>query len=194
RLYSTYLGGSGDDVGQGIAVDGAGSAYVTGNTVSINFPTTNPMQAGFGGGSDAFVTKLDITGSTRLYSSFLGGPGNEFAGGIAVDGAGNAYVTGWTNSIDFPTTNPMQASLAGGSDAFFTKLTSTGSVRLYSTYVGGSGDDFGQGIAVDGAGNAYITGYAYSTNFPIANPLQAIGGGGNPDAFVLSISGAAPTA
>src|SRR5262249_32487809 len=140
---STYLGGSGDDAGLGIAVDGAGNAYVTGNTSSTNFPTTNPMQATKAGGTyDAFVAKLNSTGSTRLYSTYLGGSGDDAGLGIGVDGAGNAYITGYTRSNNFPTTNPMQASFGGGVyDAFVTKLDITGSTRLYSTYLGGGAND-----------------------------------------------------
>src|SRR5262249_7374857 len=153
------LGGSGYDEGKGIAVDSAGNAYITGRSQSTDFPTANPMQGSNAGGDDAFVTKLNNTGSARVYSTYLGGNLLDICEGIAVDGAGNAYVTGYTRSTNFPTTGPMQASHGGGFyDAFVTKLNNTGSTRLYSTYLGGSGDDVGQGIAVDGAGNAYVTG------------------------------------
>src|SRR5262249_9410147 len=185
-LYSTYLGGSGYDQGNSIAVDGAGNAYVTGYTYSTNFPTTNPMQGSNAGSVDTFVTKLNSTGSTRVYSTYLGGSGDDIGNGIAVDGAGNAYVTGYTDSTDFPTTFPMQGSNAGFVDAFVTKLNNTGSTRLYSTYLGGSGVDQGSGIAVDGTGNAYVTGYTTSANFPTTNPMQA-SFGGLVDAFVTKL-------
>src|SRR5262249_26024233 len=126
-FYSTYLGGSGTDIGYSIAVDGVGNAYVTGQTTSTDFPTTNPMQPSNGGGYDAFVTKLNSAGSVRLYSTYLGGSGTDFGNNIAVDSSGNAYVTGYTDSTNFPTTNPMQASNAGFTDVFVTKLNSTGS-------------------------------------------------------------------
>jgi beta-propeller repeat-containing protein len=192
-VYSTYLGGSGFDDGNGIAVDGSGNAYVTGSTLSTNFPTANSLQASNGSGSinyDAFVTKINATGSAYVYSTYLGGSGFDRGGGIAVDGSGNAYVTGSTNSTNFPTTDPIQASYGGGNgDAFVTKINAAGSALVYSTYLGGGGFDDGSGIAVDGSGNAYVTGGTGSTNFPTANPLQAsIGGGG--DAFVTKINAA----
>jgi hypothetical protein len=190
-VYSTYLGGSGSDVGISIGVDGSGNAYLTGGTSSTNFPAVNPLQASLGGVQNAFVTKINAAGSALVYSTYLGGSGDDLGYGIAVDGAGNAYVTGVTNSTDFPTTNPMQASNGGGAfDAFVTKINAAGSAYVYSTYLGGSGDDIGNGIAVDGAGNAYITGYTTSTNFPTINPLQPSYGGGIADAFVTKINAA----
>jgi plastocyanin len=186
-VYSTYLGGSGGDQGQGIAVDASGSAYVTGLTSSTNFPTANPLQAANGGANDAFVAKLNTAGSALVYSTYLGGSGDDFGDGIAVDALGNAYVTGLTGSTNFPTANPLQATHGGGIyDAFVAKLNAAGSALAYSTYLGGSGGDQGQGIAVDASGNAYVTGYASSTNFPTANPLQAANGGGA-DGFVAKI-------
>jgi hypothetical protein len=184
--YSTYLGGSGDDFGYGIAVDSAGNAYITGQTVSTNFPTANPVQPANAGGIDAFVAALDPTGSTLLYSTYLGGSGEDVGYGIGVDSAGNAYVTGWTKSTNFPTANPFQPAYGGGFyDAFVTALDHTGSVLLYSTYLGGNDVDVGFGIAVDSAGNAYVTGYTGSNNFPTANPLQPTNGG--IDAFVTKL-------
>ena len=188
--YSTYLGGNSDDYGEGIAVDSSGNAYVTGYTTSTNFPTASPLQASFRGGtSDAFVTKLNANG-TLAYSTFLGGSGDDAGYGIAVDSSGNAYVTGYTSSINFPTASPLQGSFGGVRDAFVTKLTASGTLA-YSTYLGGSGDDEAFGIAVDNAGNAYVTGQTASTNFPTATPLQGSNRGGY-DAFVtkLTASGA----
>ena len=189
-VYSTYLGGSDDDVGHGIAVDGAGNAYVTGLTRSANFPAVNPFQRAYAGGGDAFVTKLNATGSALVYSTYLGGSDQEAGHGIAVDGAGNAYVTGWTRSANFPAVNAFQGTYGGGiMDAFVTKLNTTGSALVYSTYLGGSNTDFGFGIAVDAAGNAYVTGETESGNFPTANSLQpAFGGTG--DAFVTKLNAA----
>jgi hypothetical protein len=166
-IYSTYLGGSGADVSFGIAVDSAGSAYVTGYTSSSNFPTMNPVQSANDGGGDVFVTKINAAGSALVYSTYLGGSAADFGRGIAVDSAGNAYVSGFTSSTDFPTKNPLQASYGGGADdAFVAKLNSTGSALIYSTYLGGDADDMGTAIAVDSAGNAYVTGLAPSSNFP----------------------------
>ena len=146
-VYSTYLGGSSADFGCGIAVDGAGSAYVTGGTRSTDFPTTaGAAQTTYAGGFDAFVTKLDATGSGLVYSTYLGGSDGDVGFGIAVDGAGSAYVTGVTVSTDFPTTaGAVQTTHAGDiADAFVTKLDATGSGLVYSTYLGGSGSEFGR--------------------------------------------------
>src|SRR5262249_53401688 len=189
-VYSTYLGGSGTgsygDGGYGIAVDGAGNAYLTGFTYSTDFPTTNAFQTTNKGLSSAVVTTVSADGSSLVYSSYLGGSGYSFDGdfsrGIAVDGAGNAYLTGSTYSTDFPTTNAFQPTKGGnGLNAFVTKVSSDGSSLVYSSYFGGSGysdeGDFGRGIAVDGAGNAYLTGSTISADFPTANAFQPIKGG-----------------
>src|SRR5439155_27335562 len=173
--YSTYLGGTLDDVGYDIAVDSAGLAYVSGRTVSTNFPTSmNPFQAMNRGQGDGFVTKLNAQGNALAYSTYLGGTGSDFAYGIAVDSAGLPYVTGWTDSTNFPTSNPLQPNNGGQSDAFVTKFSATGNTLAYSTYFGGTGIDSGYGIAVDSAGLAYVTGLTQSTNFPTANPFQAM--------------------
>src|SRR5439155_4788919 len=162
----------GFDEGLGIAVDAAGNAYVTGLTDSTNFPTTaEAFQAAFGGGGvDAFVTKLDPTGSALVYSTYLGGSGSDEGLGIAVDASGNAYLVGVSDSTNFPTTaEAFQAAFGGGgADTFVTKLDPTGSTRVYSTYLGGSGFDTiqGSGLAVDASGNAYVTGLTFSTDFP----------------------------
>jgi uncharacterized repeat protein (TIGR01451 family) len=186
-VYSTYLGGSGADYGYGIALDSARNAYVTGLTSSTNFPTKNSFQGANAGNSDAFVTKLSPTGSALVYSTYLGGSDNDQASGITLDSAGNAYVTGRTYSTNFPTKNPFQGANAGGYDAFVTKLSPIGSTLVYSTYLGGSGDDEATGIALDSARNAYVTGRTVSTNFPTQNPFQAANAGGT-DAFVTKLA------
>jgi hypothetical protein len=190
-LYSTYLGSSGNDGGSGIAVDSSGNAYVMGSTTSSNFPiTAGALQPTFGGGStDAFVSKLNRTGSALLYSTYLGGSNGNGGEGIAVDSSGNAYVIGNTFSSDFPiTAGALQPTLGGKEDAFVSKLNSTGSALLYSTYLGGSGSDESEGIAVDSSGNAYVTGYTTSSNFPItAGALQPTLRG-NEDAFVSKLN------
>jgi Beta-propeller repeat/HYDIN/CFA65/VesB-like, Ig-like domain len=190
--YSTYLGGSSGDAGYGIAVDQSGNVYVAGSTSSPDFPTASPEQAADGGSADAFVSKLDPTGTTLLYSTYLGGNGFDQANAIAVDASGNVYVAGSTASTDFPTAGALQSTPGGAGDAFVAKLDSTGSKLLYSTYLGGSGADFGRGIAVDSSGNAYVTGSTQSLDFPTASPLQAANAGGT-DAFVseLNASGSA---
>src|SRR5882724_2874558 len=192
-FYSTYLGGSGDDEGLAIAVDTVGNTYVTGRTNSTNFPTTaGAFQTTSGALFDAFVTKLDPTGSALLYSTYLGGSGSDEGRGLAVDTVGNTYVTGRTSSTDFPTTTgAFQAAPGGVGSAFVTKLDSTGSALLYSTYLGGSGIDEGFGIAVDTVGNAYVTGVIGSTDFPTTTGAFQSTLGGFSDAFVAKLN---PTA
>jgi hypothetical protein len=192
-VYSTYLGGSGNDGATGITIDSAGNLYVTGVTTSTDFHTANPLQATHGGGLfDAFVAKLNPSGNQLVYSTYLGGSGEDRGFRIAADAAGNAYVTGDTNSTDFPTANASQKSDGGGVDAFVAKLNPSGSQLVYSTYVGGSGIDCGTAVAVDSAGSAFVTGFTSSLDFPTANPLQQSYGGGAFDAFiaVLDPSGA----
>jgi hypothetical protein len=189
-VYSTYMGGSDIDWGAGIAVDGGGNAYVTGSTNSTNFPTLNQYQTDQVG-TNVFVTKLDTTKSgnaSLVYSTYLGGNDDDLGYGIAVDGSSNAYVTGFTYSIDFPTLNQYQTDQTD-IDVFVTKIdtTKSGNASLvYSTYLGGSSSDYGNGIAVDGRGNAYVTGYTMSTDFPIRNQYQTDQAGD--DAFVAKIS------
>ena len=187
--YSTYLGGSGDEGGLGIAIDSAGDSYVTGNTTSSNFPTQNPTQQTYAGGlDDVFVTKFDPTGTTLIYSTYLGGSADDVGEAIAVDSAGNAYVTGYTTSTDFPTMNAFQPLNGGASDAFVTKINSTGGL-VYSTYLGGKSNDIGYGIAVDSLGHAYVAGQAGSGNFPKKNAFQSRLGGAT-DAFVTKFNSA----
>ncbi len=190
-VYSTYLGGGGDDQGLGIAVDSSGNAYVTGYTASTDFPIVGAAQASYGGSiADAFVTKLNPTGSALVYSTYLGGGKDDQGLGITVDSSGNAYVTGYTASTDFPIVGAAQASYGGSvTDAFVTKLNPTGSVIVYSTYLGGGRDDQGWGIAVDSSGSAYVTGYTASTNFPTVNPIQNVNHG-IVDVFVVKLNGA----
>lgn len=216
-IYSTYLGGNGDDLGRGIAVDAAGNAYVTGRTDSLNFPVLNAYDNAFSAGDcvdfsgnpipcfDAFVTKLNANGSAVLYSTYLGGSGleNGDAGDIAVDAVGNVYVIGNTESLDFPTTpNAYQSQPGGGSggvggnegDAFIAKLDTkaSGLVSLvYSTYLGSNNGDSGYGIAVDAAGNIYVTGFTKSRNasrpFPITAGACQPNFGGDTDIFVAML-------
>jgi photosystem II stability/assembly factor-like uncharacterized protein len=184
-VYSSFLGGSGSDNGAGIAVDAAGNAYLTGITLSTDFPTVHAFQPTPGGGIDndnAFVTKVSADGSSLVYSSYLGGSGYNLGYGIAADAAGNAYLTGVTSSTDFPTANAFQPTLRGRGNAFVTKVSADGSSLVYSSYLGGSGDnnyggESGNGIAVDAAGNAYLTGSTTSADFPTVNPLQQVKGG-----------------
>ena len=199
-VYSTYLGGSGDDRGIRIDVDNAGNAYAAGATSSTNFPTVNPIQGANGGGAfDVFVTKINAAGSALFYSTFLGGAGGDRGVGIAVDkNSGEVYVTGRTDSVNFPTTNGAfdtscgtDGSCNGGFlDGFAAKINSSGSSLVYSTYLGGSGEDRGVGIAVDSSGNAYVVGRTASSDFPTSDPIQGTYGGGDFDAFVTKINAA----
>ena len=191
-IYATYLGGDGTDIGRAIAADSSGNAYVTGETGSTNFLTANALQATRVAGSDAFVAKVNAAGSALTYSTYLGGSGTDVGRGIALDSSGNAYVTGSTMSSDFPAAIPFQGSIAGGQDAFVTKLNAAGSALSYSTYLGDSGFDKAKAIAVDSAGNAYITGETNSTDFPTAGPVQATLGGGS-DIFVTKVNPGTPT-
>jgi hypothetical protein len=190
-VYSTYLGGSGRSGTEAtaIAIDSAGNAYVTGATNALNFPTVNPLQSTGALLGDAFVTKLNATGSALVYSTYLGGGAGSSGSGIAVDASGNAYVTGSTDSTDFPTASALQSAFGGGSaDAFVAKIDAAGSALVYSTFLGGSGNDVSNGVAVDASGNAYVTGYTSSTDFPTADPLPPANAGGPSDAFVAEFN------
>lgn len=192
-LYSTYVGGYGDDSGTGIAVDSAGNAYVTGSSDSTNLPTYSAFQSSNRGGQDAFVLKLGPAGNQLVYCTYLGGSAGsaglpEQGAGIAVDVAGNAYVIGTTSSNNFPIMNGLRTQLiGGGTDAFLAKLSPWGTNLLYSTYIGGTGIDYGTSIAVDAYGNVHAVGYTGSPDFPVSNPLQA-SNAGNYDTFVLSLA------
>ena len=190
--YSTYLGGSFDDSGHGIAVDSAGNAYVAGSTDSTDFPTTPGAFQVTCGASCFFVTKLDSDGSALVYSTYIGpisGPTVGEVSGVAVDAHGNAYVTGYTSSTDFPLVNPIQPIYGGGNfDAFVTEINAAGSALVYSTYLGGAGEERSYGIAVGATGNAYVTGVTSSTDFPLVNPIQSTYGGSIWDAFVTKIN------
>jgi hypothetical protein len=190
-VYSTYLGGGSTDHGSAIAVDMSGSAYVTGSTWSADFPVASAFRGTLAGGQDAFVTRLSSDGGTLLFSTYLGGSGGSVAypeagQGIALDTQGNAYVAGVTSSADFPVLHPLAASLRGWTDAFVSKLSASG-VLVYSTYLGGSGVDFGNAVAVDSGGSAYIAGCTYSSDLPVFNAVQNTSGG-DYDAFLAKLS------
>lgn len=219
-IYSTYLGGGdknvsfGNDSGGDITVDSEGNAYVTGSTDAIDFPTTpgaldrscgtdglcNPFDdQGFAIPTpDAFISKLNPTGTTLLYSTYLGGSGSDGGGSIRVDDIGNAYIAGFTSSSDFPLRMPVQASLNGSfADIFISKLNTTGSTLLYSTYLGGTQRDSLTGLALDAAGSAYVVGTTNSADFPVTTgAFQTAFAGGNDrfdslfhgDAFIAKIS------
>jgi Beta-propeller repeat len=178
-IYATFLGGSGDEQTGGIAVDSAGNAYVTGSTTSKNFPVTAGVFQGEcklkndGSCASAFVTKLNAPGTQVLYSSYLGGHGTQSGLGIALNSLGNAFVTGQTDAKDFPATaGSAQPVPAGVPDAFVAQFSSSGSHLNYSTFLGGSGADESNAIALDSSGNAYVTGRTESANFPVKSAFQ----------------------
>ena len=201
--YATFLGSSLTDIGRGIAVDSAGQAYATGSTKSANFPASGGpgYDTGYNGNVDAFVVKLNAAGTGLIYATFLGAGGDDGGRSIAVDGAGQAYVTGYTNSADFPASHGpgYDTSYNGGwcqgepcQDTFVVKLNATGTGLGYATFLGGSGDDyhFKCGIAVDSAGQAYITGGTASTDFPVGPGCDTSYNGGEGDAFVVKLNAA----
>ncbi len=192
-VYSTYLGGSDNDIGFEIALDSSNNAYVTGVARSSNFPTANALQSALSGTSDAFVTKLNAAGSAFVYSTYLGGTADDSGNGLAVDSSGNAYVTGGTSSTNFPLLNPTQGTNGGGVDAFVTRLNTAGSALVFSTYFGGSGTDAALDIALDSAGSMYLTGRTSSTNLPVLGPVQSANGGGATDVFISKLSETPPS-
>jgi hypothetical protein len=176
-VYSTYLGGNALDLCAGIALDASGNAYVAGSTNSDIFPVLAPLQTNLLGTTNAFVAKLNPAGSALMYSTYLGGSNIDNATAIAVDSTGEAYVTGDTASIDFPTTlGVVQNALKGQYNAFVAKLSVTGNGLVYSTLIGGSDTDVGTSIAIDAAGRTVIGGYTSSFDFPTFNPIQAFQG------------------
>jgi hypothetical protein len=185
--YSSYLGGSGDDRALGVAMDAAGNVYLVGTTNSSNFPLRGALQSAPGGSDEAFVTKINAAGTDLVYSTFLGGSGNDRAESVAVDSAGNVYLVGTTQSTNFPRSNASQNSYGGNSDAFAAKLNANGNALLFSTYLGGSSYDVGFDVAADGSGALFAVGYTESTNFPVANPFRATQSGDR-DAFVSKFS------
>ena len=209
-MYSTYLGGGGEDYASAIAVDTLGNAYVTGRSTSGNFPTTagafQVINHASSSWYNAFVTKLNPTGTALVYSTYLGGSGaphdtetqfGDVGQGIAVDGSGNAYVTGLTQSTTFPVTTGAYQTVNNSTlpgeifNAFVAKLNATGTKLVYSTYLGGGGEDYASAIAVDTLGNAYVTGRSTSGNFPTtAGAFQVINHASTsfPDAFVAKLN------
>ncbi|MCK4302193.1 MAG: SBBP repeat-containing protein, partial [candidate division Zixibacteria bacterium] len=181
-VYSSFLGGSGDDVGTAVALDDAGRLYVTGNTSSADFNlTAEPYDADLGGVMDAFVTRFSPSGATLEFSTFLGGEISDYAVGITTDMNQNAFVTGYTSSSDFPTVGGFDPTYNGGQsygDAFITKFGVDGDSLVYSTFLGGSEDDFGLALAVDDDLNTYVTGYTFSdADFPLMGPFDMNLGG-----------------
>ncbi len=211
-LYSTYFGGSSPStglvLGGGIAVDSNSNAYITGGTNFTDMPLLNAYQGLNEGGFDAFVAKINpsgVTGAQLLYSTYLGGSGDDVGFGVAVDSSPDAYITGWTNSTDFNAgttgTTALQVANGGGTDAFLAKIgipcTGTGCVTFdvpltYFSYLGGAGTDVGTSVTVDNSAGARVIGWTNSPNFPIVgSPVQSTFGGGTSDAFFATMDTAA---
>jgi hypothetical protein len=193
-VYGTFLGGSGNDAISDLALDGGDNVYLTGKTYSPNFPTTaGVFDRGYSGGEDVFVTKLDAFGTSLVYSTLLGGSlsnsANEAGQGIAVDLTGQVFVTGYTYSSNFPTTaDAFDPSYNGNEDAFMARLSENANQLLYSTFLGAENNEAGYGVAVDAAGNAYLTGYTRSNHFPTAGEVPGdVYQGGGIDAFIAKL-------
>ncbi|MBI4904323.1 MAG: SBBP repeat-containing protein [Acidobacteria bacterium] len=190
---ATYLGGSGGASGEAITTDKQGNVYVAGTVSSNYFPTAEAMQPLFAGSNDIFISKFDPTGRELIYSTYLGSYGDDRALAITVDDAGQVYVAGYSSSPEFPMKGALQArfsggSLANGGDIVVAALDASGSSLLFSTFLGGTMDDFGRSIALDGEGNIWIAGSTNSQDFPLVNPLQDTYGGGTRDGFVLKLA------
>jgi hypothetical protein len=184
-LYSTYLGGNGGAVGtpeqaNAIAVDGGGNAYVAGVTNSPNFPVTaSAFQTAFNGVEDTFVAKVNAVGSALVYCTYLGGTGLDWASGVAIDSSGNAYVAGYTSSFDFPTVAPVQTGFKGLYDAFVFKLNGAGNALNFSSYLGATGSDLSNAIALDLSGNVFVGGQTNSLDLALQGALQSSNQGGS---------------
>lgn len=185
-VYATYLGGTGEDIGYGIALASGGEAVVAGSTQSINFPVASAYRPASAGGADAFVLRLNAAGSALVFSTYVGGSGDDVARGVAVSGQ-TTCAAGTTQSANFPTLNAWRGFYGGGGDAFVTCFS--GSSLLSSTYIGGSGSDTGMGVALDNAGQVYVTGYTTSGDYPAVNALQSVLSGPD-DGFVVRLSAA----
>ncbi len=193
--FSTFLGGAGNEHSGGVAVDSSDNVYIAGGTTSTNFPVVGSIQAVNGGGENAFLAKINSTGTAIVYSTYLGGSGggggagaSEEANGVAVDASGNAYLAGVTNSANFPVTiGALQTSYNGVQDAFAAKVNAAGNALVYSTYLGGSSFNWISGLAVSSIGNIYVAGYTSSPDFPTVAPIQT-GFNGLYDAFVSEIN------
>jgi len=192
-IYASYIGGSSGDAVRGAQVDALGDLYLAGDTSSTDFPTLNPIQPDYGGGTlDAWVVELNPAASALIFSTYWGGSGSDSILDLELDPLGNVYLAGYTSSADFPTVNPTQRSYGGGlcgsshtpcTDAFLTKMNPGGSTVFFSTYLGGNTNDTAAGMAVDAEGRAYLAGYT-SGDFPTVDPLQPAYGGGSSNAFV----------
>lgn len=188
-LYSTYLGGSGTDRAYDLDIDTDGNAYVTGDTASDDFPVVNPYDESYDGGIDIFVSKLAASGSSLIYSTYVGGHDLDRGYAISVSQAGSAFITGETKSADFPTVLALDDGYNGFYDVFLTQLSTAGNSLAFSTYMGGPDPDSGNDVIADNNGHVYLTGDTRSANFPVLNPYDGTPNGGY-DVFVAKFSAA----
>lgn len=173
-MYLLFLGGSSRDYGVSISTDSLGNIYLTGDTSSKDFPVRNAFQKNYkGGGTDVFITKINTSGDDLTYSTYIGGSNHDIATDITIDNKRNAYVTGSTKSLDFPTKNPFQPQKGGYYDAFVVKTNEYGTSLIYSTYLGGDNWDAGFHIKADDEGNIFVTGCTKSLNFPLKDPVYS---------------------
>ncbi|RKX62260.1 MAG: hypothetical protein DRP41_07475, partial [Thermodesulfobacteriota bacterium] len=194
-LSSTFIGGSDDEYGYSIALDRGGNVYITGETYSSDYPTTSgAYDESFNGDEDVFVSRLNSSLSNLLSSTFIGGSSYDYGYCIALDGGGNVYITGETESSDYPTTSgAYDESFNGDDDVFVSKLNSSLSTLLASTFIGGSGGDYGYSITLDGSGNVYVTGYTKSSNYPTTSGAYDEGYNGGSDVFVSRLNSSLST-
>lgn len=185
--YSTYLGGSGVDAATSVAVDASGNMYIAGYTDSTDFPLAAPLQPTSGHGVDGFVAKFNPAGTQLIYATYLGGTYEDRISGMVIDGSGNVIIAGYTLSTNFPIAYPSQRYSAGGRDAFVTKINAAGTALVFSTYLGGSGADAANAVAVDSSGNIYVAGETKSADFPVVNAYQATNKGLT-DGFLTKLS------
>jgi hypothetical protein len=172
-IHSTYIGGNSTDRATSMVVDAVGRVYITGSTISTNFPTSTTVQTSNAGYMDAYVTKLDSNFSTLVYSTYFGGNNQDEVHGMAAGSNGDIYVAGFTVSKNFPISNAYQDTMQGNVDAIVMKLSKGGDTLFYSTYLGGDSLDVANAIAIDGSGYAYVTGRTKSSDFPVANAYQS---------------------
>jgi PKD repeat protein len=194
-VFSSLIGGSDYDYATGIVIDESGNSYITGNTYSSDFPVTKKIyDSTFNGNSDCFVAKIGPNGAALRYSTFFGGGGNDYATALEVDTSGNTYVTGYTTSYDYKTTeNACFTSYSGSDDGFFSKFDANGSNLLYSTFFGGATEEYPNSIIIDQSGIAYIAGYTNSANFPTTSAAYSRNLSGSNDCFILKINPNSPT-
>ena len=166
-LFSTFLGGSGDEYGKGIAIDSNNNVYIVGSTTSSNFPMLQAINSTYGGNGDTFISEFNSSGSL-LFSTYLGGSASDVANALTINSSNTIFITGYTSSTNFPTKNAINSTINGNEDIFLTELNSTHSI-VYSTFFGGNNIEEAHGIATDSNGNIYIVGSTTSTNFPILN-------------------------